>query len=111
MLQITAIAILTLLMPVNASADFEGPGSFSYLLTVNSVYALEDDETVVFELRKIQKNQYVFKDQTGEIDVVIKDELLRNITVTPDTLIRVRGEIDKDWFSIIVEVDSVEVIN
>ena len=114
MLKIATMAILTLLMPVNASADFEGPGSFSYLLTVNSVYALEDDETVVLEgylLRKIQKNQYVFKDQTGEIDVVIKDKLLRKITVTPDTLIRVRGEIDKDWFSIIVEVDSVEVIN
>lgn len=89
----------------------KGLAPFLICFTVNSVYALEDDETVVFELRKIQKNQYVFKDQTGEIDVVIKDELLRNITVTPDTLIRVRGEIDKDWFSIIVEVDSVEVIN
>lgn len=114
MLKMTAVAILYLLISVYAYADFEGSESFSYLVTVNSVYDLEDDETVVLEgylLRKIQKNQYVFKDQTGEIDVLISNQLLRNIKVKPDTLIRVQGEIDRDWFSIIVEVDSVEIVN
>lgn len=37
MLKITSIAILSLLISVNASADFEEPGFFSYLLKVVSV--------------------------------------------------------------------------
>ena len=109
-----AALIVTLAISSIACADFEGPGASSYLVTVMSVYDLDDDDTVILEgylLRKLQKEVYVFKDQTGEIDVEIDDKLLRDIKVTPDTLIRVRGEIDKDWFSILVEADAVEIVD
>ncbi|WP_428357465.1 YgiW/YdeI family stress tolerance OB fold protein [Methyloprofundus sp.] len=105
--------ILALVISSSAYADFVGPGASSYLVTVQAAYDLEDDETVILEgylVSKVQKEVYVFKDSTGEIDVEIDDKILNNFKVTPDMLIRIRGEVDRDWFSILIDVDSVEYI-
>ncbi|RLA23259.1 MAG: stress-induced protein YgiW, partial [Gammaproteobacteria bacterium] len=74
MLKKIAILIATLVISTAVYAGFEGPGASSYLVTVMSVQDLDDDDTVILEgylLRKIQKEMYVFKDKTGEIDVEI----------------------------------------
>ncbi len=114
MYQKITLLFVALVMSVSAYAGFEGPGAPAAVTTVVSINDLNDDDTVTLEgnlLRKIQKERYLFKDKTGEIEVEIDDKKLRDIKVTPETPIRITGEVDKDWFSISVEADSVEIID
>ena len=41
-------------------------------------------------------DKYLFRDATGEIMVDIDHELFMGRTVTPETKIRISGEVDKD---------------
>ena len=41
---------------------------------------------------------YLFRDATGEILVEIDDDLFMGRTVTPQTTIRIYGEVDKEAF-------------
>jgi uncharacterized protein (TIGR00156 family) len=52
----------------------------------------------------------MFKDGTGEIEVEIDDEDFRGAKITPETKVRLVGEVDKDWTSTTVDVDLVEVV-
>ena len=109
-----ATLIMTLVISTSAFAAFEGPGASASIVTVESINDLGDDDKVILEgylLKKTQKEHYIFKDKTGEIEVEIDDKTLQGIRVTPETLIKIKGEVDKDWFSISVEVDSVEIID
>jgi uncharacterized protein (TIGR00156 family) len=84
-----------------------------YQFSVNSINDLDDDDEVILEgylMKKTGKEEYLFKDKTGEIKVEVDDKKLRGMTVTPETLIRIKGEVDNDWFSIQIDVDSVEIM-
>lgn len=108
-----AALIMTLAFISNSYADFEGPGASLAVVPVNSINELDDDDKVILEgylVKKIGKEEYLFKDKTGEIKLEIDDKKLRNITVTPKTLIRIKGEVDSDWFTIQVDVDNVEIV-
>ncbi|HIG64112.1 MAG: NirD/YgiW/YdeI family stress tolerance protein [Gammaproteobacteria bacterium] len=109
------LAILTMILVFSAIsfAGFEGPGTTLSAVPVNSINDLDDDDEVILEgylVKKTGKEEYLFKDKTGEIKVEIDDKKLRGITITPETLIKIKGEVDNDWFSIQIDVDSVEII-
>ena len=91
-----AILIMALFILTSAYADFEGPGSTTSIVTVDSINDLDDDDKVILEgnlVKKTGKEEYLFKDKTGEIKVEIEDDILQGITVTPETLIRIKGEV------------------
>jgi uncharacterized protein (TIGR00156 family) len=105
--------IMSLTFSVISYAGFEGPGVTLSVVPVNSINDLDDDDEVILEgylVKKTGKEEYLFKDKTGEIKVEVDDKKLRGMTVTPETLIRIKGEVDNDWFSIQIDVDSVEII-
>ena len=109
---ITAM-ILTVVFTTSSYAGFEGPGATLMVVSVSSINELDDDDEVILEgyiVKKVQKERYLFKDKTGEVKVEIDDKLLRNLTVTPETLLRIKGEVDSDWFTIEVDVDNVEIV-
>jgi uncharacterized protein (TIGR00156 family) len=96
-----------------ASGGFDGPGATSRVVPVTTVNDMEDDTKVILEgylIKQIRDEHYIFKDNTGEIEVEIDDEDFRGANVTPKTKLRISGEVDKDWESIKIDVDYLEIL-
>lgn len=78
--------------------------------TVEKVKTSKDDMPVVLEGNIIQhlgKDKYLFRDQTGDITIEIDNDDWKGVTVTPKDSVTIYGEVDKDWNSIEIDVDSV----
>ncbi|KPD02523.1 YgiW/YdeI family stress tolerance OB fold protein [Moellerella wisconsensis] len=81
--------------------------------TVIQAKELPDDAWVSLEgniVKQIGKELYEFKDSTGSIAVDIDDRRWRGQVVTPETKVRLDGEIDKEWSSLEVDVKRVTII-
>lgn len=81
--------------------------------TVSEALKMRDDSLVTLEgniQKKLHKDKYLFADKTGEITIEIDKEDWHGIDVTPQNIVQIHGEIEKDWFSTEVEVDSVKII-
>ncbi len=107
------IFLILLAISTTASAEFVGPGSTKSLVTAKSVSEMNDDDNVILEgyiLKKISSEHFIFKDSTGEIEIEIDNEDFRGVKVTPETKVRISGEIDKDSGSATVDVDTVELV-
>lgn len=81
--------------------------------TVEQAKKLSDDSWVVLRgniVKQVGKKDYIFKDSTGEIQVEIGPKDWRGQSITPDDLIEIAGEVDKDWNSIEIDVKSVKLI-
>lgn len=80
---------------------FSGPVSGSMADTVAAAKQLADDSRVVLTGHITSqlagsKNEYIFKDDTGEIQVEIAPKVFRGIDITPDDKVRISGKVDKD---------------
>jgi uncharacterized protein (TIGR00156 family) len=90
---------------------FQGPGLEP--MTVAQAIKLRDDSYVILTgtiVRHLGKDKYLFQDATGEINLDIDSDKWMGQNVTPAQTVEIRGEIDKDWNSIEVEVDRVTVV-
>ena len=69
------------------------------------------DDTPVVVVGHIEKSlgdeKYLFKDASGAITVEIDDDDWNGLNVTPQDLIEIRGEVDKDLFDTKIDADSV----
>lgn len=118
MKQILAGMALTLIASGAVAAEpaggFRGPDSLR-LVTVAEAGQLGDDTAVKLQghiVRALGDGRYEFKDQTGTITVEIEREDWNGVEATPETLIEIQGEIDKDWYrsGVEVDVDSVRLV-
>ena len=58
----------------------------------------------------IKSDTYEFADKNGDVIIVeIDNKKWGNVTANEDTLLRIRGEVDKDLTKTEIDVDSVEV--
>ena len=95
------------------SGGFKGPGSMnvSRAADVEKAY---DDAIAVLEgniVEQVEKDLYVFKDASGTVLVDIDQEDFLGATVTPQTRVRLIGEVDKDIFeSTKVDVKRLAII-
>jgi uncharacterized protein (TIGR00156 family) len=90
---------------------FSGPGLEVTLAAEAS--KLRDDSYVILRgnvIRHLGKDKYVFRDSSGEINVDIDRDKWLGQTVTPETVVEIRGEIDKDWNSVEVDVDRIVIV-
>jgi uncharacterized protein (TIGR00156 family) len=89
---------------------FNGPGIS--VASVAEAQKMKDDAAVVLE-GKIEKSlgneEYLFSDATGSIVVEIDDDDWKGITVTPQDLVLLKGEIEKDMFKTEIDVDVIEL--
>jgi uncharacterized protein (TIGR00156 family) len=107
------LIIAVLLLATCVYAGFKGPGAIPKVETVQSISNLHDDSNVTLEgclVKKIKEEHYLFKDDTGEIEIEIDDEDFRGQQVTPQTRIRIIGEVDKDNNTITIDADYLEVL-
>ncbi|CAG0939712.1 Protein YgiW [Gammaproteobacteria bacterium] len=118
MKQILAGAALTLIASGAIAAEpaggFRGPDSLR-LVTVAEAGQLGDDTAVKLQghiVKALGDEKYEFRDETGTITVEIEREKWNGVEATPDTLVEIQGEIDKDWYrsGVEVEVDGVRLV-
>ncbi len=118
---------LTFALAVPAFAAFEGPGaptpggvakkhaSSHAVDTVAKALKARDDAHVVLEGRIVsagpKHEEYVFEDATGKIIVEIDDKDFRGLTVTPENVVRIWGEVDtKHKRDSEIDVDRIEIV-
>ena len=110
---VVAITLLTFVATESLWAGFQGPGGEN-LTTVAAVKKASDDSYVKLTgniVKKIKDEHYMFRDSTGEIEVEIDNDKWGGITVTPETTVRIVGELDKDMFGSKVDVERIEIVS
>lgn len=79
--------------------------------TVEKAKTFKDDMPVVLEgniIEHLGKDKYLFRDKTGDITIEIDHDDWRGVQVSPKDTVTINGEVDKDWMSIEIDVDSVK---
>lgn len=87
---------------------FSGPGPA--LSTVVNAQSQADDTWVTLRGHILQHNgdkRYVFSDATGKIDVKIGRKAWNGVNIGPDDLVEIRGEVDRDWRDLHIDVKQV----
>ena len=105
--------IAVLLFATSVYAGFKGPGTTPGLEKVRSISNLHDDTNVTLEgylVKKTKEEHYLFKDDTGEIEIEIDDEDFRGQQVAPQTKVRIIGEVDRDKNTITIDADYLKVL-
>ena len=84
--------------PSASSGGFRGPGAQPGSVTQAAQVANATDDTpVVLEgniIERLRGDHYVFQDASGKVVLDIDDNVFGNNTVTPETRVRVHGEVD-----------------
>ncbi|AAN53045.1 NirD/YgiW/YdeI family stress tolerance protein [Shewanella oneidensis] len=92
---------------------FQGPNVKQVIRSVVSANNASDDDKVEltgYIVSSIGDDDYIFRDATGDIKANIDDDLWHGYTVTPDTKVIIRGEVDKDWSKVTVDVENIQII-
>lgn len=98
------------------AGGFEGPGDPGPITSVAKAKTARDDSKVVLVGHIVGRaggdlDHYLFRDPTGEIVVDIDDKLFMGRTVTPQTRIRIYGEVDREIFEKIdIDVKRFEIV-
>ena len=91
---------------------FQGPSARQIIHDVVSALNASDDTQVELTghiMSSIGHDDYIFRDSTGEIKIEIDDDLWLGHTVTPETQVIIRGEVDKDWSEVTSDADSIQL--
>lgn len=112
---LTTLLLSSVLATSAFAAGYNGPSESARITTVEQALKAGDDSHVTLEgkiTKRLTKDErYEFTDSTGTIVVEIdKDEWPAQV-IDDKTRVRLTGEIDRDFNSVEVDVDRVEVIN
>ncbi len=111
-----AIALL-FASTMNASAENNNGGfqnnNNQQIISVTEIAELKDGDYVMLQgniLEKTGDESYNFKDNSGTIVIEIDNDTWAGITVTPNDMVIIGGEIDKDMMEpTIIEVDTIQM--
>ena len=85
-------------IPAQAAGGFQGPDATQVVSTAQ-LKSLPDDAYAIIEgsiVRNIRGDHYEFKDASGTIDVEIDHKYWNGQTITPNNIVRLTVEVDKD---------------
>jgi uncharacterized protein (TIGR00156 family) len=94
--------------PPVTGGGFSGPGTA--VSTVEQAVTMRDDAWIILRgniIRHVGKDKYLFQDATGTIHVEIDHDKWGGQIITPADLVEIKGEIDKDWNSVEIEVERI----
>ncbi len=110
---LSIIALCTLISGT-AFAAYTGPTSPAFTKgDVRTALNSSDDTKLTLEgyiINHLKKDKYTFRDNTGTIVIEIDDEDFRGIEVNDKTLVRLHGEVDKDFSHVDFDVDRIEIV-
>lgn len=108
------IIIASLAASIVMAGDFVSNHKSENVISVKEALKLNDDAKVMLEGKiksHIKSDKYEFADKNGDTIVVeIDNNKWGNVTANEDTLLKIRGEVDKELTKTKIDVDSVEVI-
>ena len=96
----------------NAGGGYTGT-SQDKATTVASVKTFADNSYISLQgniVSKIGKEKYLFKDSTGTITVEIDDKVWAGTTVNANDTVKITGEVDQDFNSLSLEVDTISIV-
>ena len=88
---------------------FKGPSAKKAIQTIAEAKKASDDTDVMLTgtiVSSLGGDDYMFRDDTGDIEVDIDQHLWSGIEATPETRLIVKGEVDKDWNHVSIDVNS-----
>jgi uncharacterized protein (TIGR00156 family) len=106
------LATTLALLSGSAVAAFTGPTT-SAINTVKEAQNAADDSFVLLTGNIVQAlgdETYLFKDETGEIQVEIDNEDWMGQDVSPQDKVAIRGEVDSEWTTMQIDVDTIQKI-
>lgn len=85
--------------PSSSCGGFKGPGSqqSGQVTQAAQVANATDDTPVVLEgniIEQVRNDEYLFQDASGKVILDIDDKVFGSNTVTPETRVRIHGEVD-----------------
>ncbi|MDO5536831.1 MAG: NirD/YgiW/YdeI family stress tolerance protein [Desulfovibrionaceae bacterium] len=95
------------------SGGFHGPSTHHRVTSAAQASQAWDDtpcELTGNIINHAWKDKYTFRDETGTILVEIHGKQFRGQSVTPESRVRIVGEVDHDDGRVIVDVDYLEVL-
>lgn len=125
---LTALLVLALATPAMAAfsgpgagnppaqggfqGGFQGPRSSGVNKAADVARAYDDAHVTLegFLVEQVSHDKYLFRDDTGTVMVDIDHKKFRGQNVTPQTRVRIVGEVDFDHGSKEVDVDYLEVL-
>ncbi|WP_312742136.1 MULTISPECIES: YgiW/YdeI family stress tolerance OB fold protein [Enterobacteriaceae] len=96
-----------------SQSGFKGPTLGTSSVSVAQAKSFRDDAWVVLEgriTRQVGHELYEFQDGTGTVYVDIDDKYWMGQTASPQSKIRIEGEVDKDWNSVEIDVKNIHVM-
>ncbi|KOE64384.1 YgiW/YdeI family stress tolerance OB fold protein [Aggregatibacter actinomycetemcomitans] len=73
----------------------------------------QDDQYIILQgniVKQVGKDDFIFKDVSGEIQVEIERKAWRGQDVSPSDEVKLYGEVDKSWNKTEVDIERVEEI-
>lgn len=90
-------------------------GQAQALITVEQAKQMPDDAWVTLQgniVKQIGDEDYVFQDNTGQINVEIDQKYWRGITINPTDLVQITGEVETHRFKPVdIDVKNIQVIS
>ncbi|ACL33512.1 NirD/YgiW/YdeI family stress tolerance protein [Glaesserella parasuis] len=115
---LSALLLSTVSLSAFADKGYYQNGGFTNsqqaVTQASQVSSMSDDQYVVLQgklVKQLDKDNFTFRDASGEITVDIDDDAWRGLNVTPNDEIRLYGEIDKSLVGTEVDVHRVEKVN
>jgi uncharacterized protein (TIGR00156 family) len=115
MMKTTLIALLVIALAVVGYTAYQQNNAITAPVSVATAKTLANDTRVILQGQlgqEVKDEHYRFSDATGEITLEMDYHHIRNLQLTPSTIVVVRGELerDKEDGTIEVDVDSLSVL-
>ncbi|QQX80424.1 NirD/YgiW/YdeI family stress tolerance protein [Shewanella sp. KX20019] len=110
---LTGSIILSAVLTLPAMAAYTGPGVASHVNTAADAMNAKDDtpvELTGYLVQSLGDENYLFRDESGEVKVEIDNKLIRDIEVTSDNKVTLIGQVDDEWKGIEIEIDSIRLV-
>lgn len=102
----------------NNNTQLQTSGGFNNPLTISTVEQakqMNKDAWVTLQgkiVKQIGEEDYLFRDNTGDINIEIDHKYWQGRTVTPDDIIQITGEVDTHRFKPIdIDVKNLQIIS
>ena len=112
-----AFFVIAAMAAAPVQAQFLGPsvsGRGANVTTVAEASQAPKDARVVLEgniVEHLRSEYFTFEDSTGRMTVEIDDHVFRGQKITPETRVRLSGEVDRNSRGPYIDVDWLEVLN
>mgnify|MGYP004724699817 FL=1 len=113
-----ALTVMTLALTQPLMAKDRNKGGFVEetvtIVSVADAKNMKDDAYVVLQgtiHQNLGDENYLFKDDSGTVVIEIDDDDWNGVTVGPQDIVMIKGQVDKGWTNVEIDVDEISKVN